>query len=344
MYLSERKLKILSSIVNGYVKSGDPVSSKLICSLLDTNLSSATVRNEMAELTKFGLLEQPHTSAGRIPTQLGYRIYVDELMEKGTVSKRTRQLIDEAFLNKADSPENILKKASKLLANITNFAVVVTTLSIEKNFIKTIQFLKTGTNSAVLIVLSSSGTVKNKFFKCNYIIDFDLAKLFNSVLNKHFVGVLLSNITNEYIMAIVNSLDNVRFIIVDVLNAVLEIAREIEKCDIYAEGQMNLLLTQEFSSDSALSVIKLLKQPYALEEFFLNDSIDGTNVLIGKETHLKELDQSSIIITKYSINGKNSGSIGIIGPTRMDYGSLIANLEYMAHSVSNVLEDILELE
>lgn len=344
MDLSERKLKILASIVSGYVKSGDPISSKFICTLLNNNLSSATVRNEMAELTEFGLLKQPHTSAGRIPTQLGYRVYVDELMERKTVSKKNRQLIDEMVLNKTDSPDNILRNASKLLASITNFAVVVTALSIEKNFVKSIQFLKIGANSAMLIVLSSCGTIKNKFLKCNFIIDFNLTELFNSILNENFMGVLLSEITKDYIESINKSFNDKSQIISDILNAVLEIAREIEKCDIYTEGQMNLLLTSEFSSDTALRVIKLLKKPGMLEEFFLDNRINKTNVLIGKETHFKELEQFSVIATKYSVKGKNSGSIGIIGPTRMDYGSLIANLEYMAHSVSSVLEDILELE
>ena len=344
MDLSERKLKILSSIVDSYVKSGDPISSKLICSLLDTNVSSATVRNEMAELTEFGLLEQPHTSAGRVPTQLGYRIYVDELMQRKTISRKNRQLIDEVFAKKIDSPENILKKASQLLANITNFAVVTTKLSIDKNFIKSIQFLKVGENSAVLIILASSGTVKNRFFKCNFIVDFDVVELFNSVLNKNFIGVLLSEITSEYIVSVVKSLENTGLIMLDILNAVLETAKEIEKRDIYAEGQMNLLLTSEFSADSAMEVIKLLKQPNLIEGLFLENNIGRTNVFIGKETQLKELNNSSIIVTKYSVNGKNVGSIGIVGPTRMDYGDLIANLEYVANSIGCVFEDILELE
>ncbi|MDQ5983532.1 MAG: Heat-inducible transcription repressor HrcA [Eubacteriales bacterium SKADARSKE-1] len=330
----------MSAIVNSYIKNGEPVSSKSLCDILEFELSPATLRNEMAELTELGLLEQPHTSAGRVPSYKGYRLYINKLMNKKNVSKKTRTLVDNSLRGKIDTPENLLNEASEILANITNFVVVSTTLPPGKTVIEKIQLVKTGKCTAMVVLTTSLGIVKNRIFRCNFEITQEILNLFYRVLNQVFSGVFVLSVTPEFIKKVLISLGEISWLMADALLAVLEITKSISKMDVHLGGQTNLLFIPEFQSQQALKIIKFLKHTGYIEDLLMQLE-NNTTVMIGRENPYEELIDSSFITTRYCVNGKEFGSIGIIGPTRMDYGSLIADVEYIAAVVGNLLSNIL---
>ncbi len=344
MELSDRKLKILSAVVNNYIQSAEPISSKMLCELLNLSLSSATIRNELAELTELGLLEQPHTSAGRVPSHLGYRLYINKLMGKYYLTKKSKEYINSILDLDEIDPEIILKNVTSLLANMTNFAVVCTSVCAQEDYIKNVKLIKFGKYTAMIILTTSSGLVKNRLFRCEILLRGNILEKFNNILVEKFVGVSLKEVTPAFIQTIAASLGNLAFLMTDVFDALFEISKLASKTDVYFDGQTNLLLNPEYDQKSAIKLMKFFNYSDDILDLFLLDDDNKTHVFIGEELHHEELDQSSIIVTKYIVDKVNYGVIGIVGPTRMNYTKLIANLEYIASLVGNKLNNILDGE
>lgn len=344
MELSDRKLKILSTVISNYIQHAEPVSSKILCDLLDFSVSSATIRNELADLTELGFLEQPHTSAGRIPSCLGYRLYINKLMEKSYLPKKSKDYIDSVLSLNIHDLESLLKNATHLLANMTNFAVMSTTVSTEKNFIKNVKLVQIGKFTAMIILTTSSGIIKNRLFRCEISLTPDVIDTVNNFLNEKFIGVLLSEVTPAFIQTIAISLGEMAFFMSDILNALFEVAKLAVKPDFHFDGQTNLLLIPEFNQQAAVKLMNFLTTYDDISDLFFSSDTSKTRVFIGNENPHEELAQSSIIITKYIVNSENYGSIGIIGPTRMNYANTIAKLEYTASLLGNMLNNIFYLE
>lgn len=344
MEMSDRKLKILSAVVDSYVKTGEPVSSKNLCNILDFSTSSATIRNELAELTELGFLEQPHTSAGRIPSHLGYRLYINKLMGKVSLPSKTKNYIDSSLNSKIVSPESILKEAANLLSQITNFAVISTNISSHSNFIKNIQLVKIGNFSAMIILSTSSGIIKNQLFKCDYLLSDEIIDKICNILNTNFTDVSVNDITPAFIQTIAVSLGEFAFIMSDIFAVLLNLSEQISKINIHLDGQINLLSIPNINQKSVVNVINLFNDSEDIYNLFLPESKNKTRIFIGEETHYDELSQSSIIITRYHTNNELHGSIGVVGPTRMNYATSIAKLEYIASSIGEILNHLLNIE
>ncbi len=342
--LSERKLKILSAVIDSYVQSAEPVSSKFLCDLLSFSVSSATIRNELAELTELGFLEQPHTSAGRIPSNLGYRLYINKLMSRAHLSRKTKEYIDSELNLSVGDPDAILKNVTQLLANMTNFAVISTNISAQKNSVRNIQLVQISSHTAMIILTTASGVVKNRVFRCDFLLTADILQVINHVLNEKVVGVLLSEITPAFIQTVAASLGEMAFFMPDVLGALLDVAKQAAKIDFHFDGQTNLLLIPEFNQQAAIKLMDFFTYAEDISDLFLLPENNKTCVFIGNENQHEELAESSIIVTKYIVNGENYGALGIVGPTRMNYSSLIANLEYIASLLGNVLNKLLSFE
>lgn len=339
--LSQRKLKILSAIVENYIDNGEPVSSKNLCNILNLGVSSATLRNEMAELTELGFLEQPHTSAGRIPSDIGYRLYVDELMKKKSVPKGTKQFINESLKTGFGTPEDLINSASSLLADITKCAVISTTVSSEESKIVSVNIVKAGKYTAFMVLTTSSGVVKSKLFRVGFILEDKYMELFHMLLNKTFVGLTVSLVTPQLIKKVLSSLNELLPIVADVMLTFFELCSEVSKNTTHIEGQTNLLFISDFDSKSALSLINYLKSSDSILNLFLKAQ-DNKNALIGREMNREELTKSSVITKAYSVNGRDFGSIGIVGPMRMDYGLVISCMDYLTSEVEELLSNFLE--
>lgn len=341
--LSDRKIKILYTIISNYIKTGEPIGSKNLCNLLDFSVSPATIRNELSELTNLGFLEQPHTSAARIPSYQGYRFYINELMPKKYISYENQLLVDNSLnLNlKVFNPEEILHAATNVLANMSNLTVISTIRKSKDSYIKNIQLVKTGRFSVMLILTTSTGFFNTKIFKCEYELDIDLMNTLHQNLNEKFAGVKLLDVTPGFIQCVAASLGEIYLLIPNALLAVFESVKDALKNAIHLSGQTNLL----FSKDTydALKIIKLLNNSDCTETL-LEYKNKKTTVSIGQENYFPELYDSSFIKTNFLCNKKIFGTIGIIGPIRVDYSSLIAQIEYIASTTGTLLENILDFE
>ena len=208
MELGARKLKILQAVIEAYIQTGEPVGSKALCELLDVSVSSATIRNEMASLSELGLLEQPHTSAGRIPTQFGYRLYINELMKPKPLSDEEMRYIDGYLSEYADDPDLLLEKAAEMLAEMTKYAAISTTPTNRDATIQRIQLVQTGPHTAMLVLTTSTGTVKSKLFRTNYLLNSDILRMFSNVLNEKMGSVHLLNVTPDFIKSTAFSIED----------------------------------------------------------------------------------------------------------------------------------------
>ena len=343
MEISERKRKILAAIVEAYVKTGEPIGSKALCEALDYSVSSATIRNEMADLVELGLLEQPHTSAGRIPSHEGYRLYIDQLMHQTPLTEDEQRFIDGSLSASANDPEHLLEDASQILAEMTRYAAVSTTPSDEEATVRHLQLVQTGRRTAMVVMTTSSGMLKNKIFRCDYDLTPEILRIFHKMLNEKLGGIPVASITPAFIQTMAASLGEMTLLMPSVLMAVLEASREAMETDVRLEGQYNLLFLPEFGMDNARRLMEFLNQREQLIRL-LEGQTGVTKVLIGPESEYPELYDSSLVVSRYSLGGKNAGAIGIIGPTRMDYAKMIPKLEYLASTVGTLLSEIMDME
>ena len=344
MQIGERKLKILSCIVELYILTGDPVGSKAIAQLLDFSVSSATVRNEMSELSELGLLEQPHKSAGRIPSELGYRVYINKLMDlnKAPISKDEKELINNALSMCSDDPEHLLEEASLLLADITRCTSVLTSPKSESVRVRKLDFVKTGRRFAMTVLMTSTIMVKNKLFKSDFDITAEILKVFYTVLNQKFKGKRLIDINRGLIQTVAAEFGDMAMIMPSVLESIYDVANSASKTDVKLEGETNLLFFNDFDSNKVKQILNFLNRRDKIAKLFISNNDKPITVLIGDEISEPELSDLSVIMSRYSVDDKSAGSIGIIGPTRIDYAKSITSLSYITSTVEKMLSKMLD--
>lgn len=342
MNFGKRKRKILSAIIKKHIEFGVPIGSKTVCNELDIVVSSATVRSEMAELSELGYLDQPHTSAGRIPSRSGYRLYVNHLMEAELLSEDEKNFINGTLCSVADDPERLLNETAKLLSKITNLTAVLTTPPNYKAKIRDVQFVITGKRNAMLILMTTTGIVQNKLFRCNYNITEELINAFRRVINDKFKGKFLKDLNPES-MNMLAATDSDMFLLMSpVLNALMEATREALEIHVKVSGETNLLMATEFKSEDVIKVFKFLRSKEdMLKILFTRER--GTSIFIGEEDLHPDFGAVSVITSRYTVGGR-SGAIGVIGPVRMNYSALIAKIEYLSVAVGGWLGRILEID
>lgn len=341
MKLSERKERILASIVEYYIATGEPVGSKTLLEHSDLSVSSATVRNEMAELSALGYIEQPHTSAGRVPSQLGYRYYVDNLMSQYELPLQEKRLIESRILGSSGEPQQILEQAGQVLAEITNCAVVSTTPCDEHAVIRRVELVPLGTRTAMMIMLSSSGILKSKVCRTDCELSMDIIEMFYNVVSQNFIGKSAEEVTIAMIQTLALSLGSKSLAMSPLLVTLSDLAQMTEQTQLLLVGQSNLLNYTDYSN--AYEIMEFLRQSDPLTTLFSSKKNTGSpSILIGKENQFRELQDSSMIFSKYNVSGKESGTLGIIGPTRIDYARLIPSLKYLTEIVGNIMSDTLE--
>lgn len=343
MQLSVRKQKILAAVIDLYVATGEPVGSKALCDTLDFSVSSATVRNEMSELAELGLLEQPHTSAGRIPSQSGYRVYIDTLMKKHPISGEEQRYIDSLLLPSAYDPERLLDGVARALAGMTKLAAISTTPSGNTADIRAIQLVQTSRHTAMVILMTSAGTMKSRVFHCDFDITPEILRVFFRVLNEKLVGLPVSTITPAYIQSLAASLGEMSMLMSSALMAVLDVAQDSMQAEVCLDGEMNLLFYHELAQSDIRRIMDFLARPQELSRLLMQQA-NSIRVMIGEETNRPELSESSVIVSQYSVGGQNAGAIAIIGPTRMNYGKIISNIEYLSGSVGRMLTELMDTE
>lgn len=341
MDISNRKLKILSVIVQQYIEHGVPISSKTVCSNLDFPVSSATVRSEMSDLYRLGYLFQPHTSSGRVPSNKGYRLYVNKFLSKKSMSPEEKNIIDGALYSHSDDPENLIEKACQILSRMTNFITIFTTPPSVDVKVRNIQFVKTGKRNAMIVLMTTTGMIKNKLFRCKYDISPELINVFSNLLNEKFKGKSLESITPASVGIISDSNNSISVLLSPIIDALIDASLEAQEVSIKMGGQTNLFSVPEIDISDTISLLNFLSN----KDNILN-IISSTDknfcIKIGEENDRHELKKLSVIIRRYAIAGK-LGTIILIGPTRMNYSELASKIDNVAISVENILNQILDI-
>ncbi len=342
MKLDIRKLKILTAIVETYIDTGEPVSSKILAQQLGFSVSSATIRNDMAALFEMGLLEQPHTSAGRVPSHLGYRVYVDQLMHCKPLSEEGRREIDALFNVRDPDPDKLLEDAAQALADYTNCATVSTTITPKTVLVKRVEIVPAGTRTVVVLVIATNGVIKNKVCRVDFRVTGEIVEFLNQFANGRLVGRSVNDISQWYINSISVTLGDYSQLFIPVLATIYELCREINDGQFYTSGGANLLNYKELA-DIARDLLSAMANREQLLGVIGSKS-DAVFITIGKENNQSELTDTSVVVTKYRIGEQNSGAIGVIGPVRMDYAKLIPHLEYFSQTLGKLLAETFEQE
>lgn len=338
-----RRQKILAAIVEQYIATGEPVGSKALLDKLDVSVSSATIRNDMAALTQMGFIYQPHTSAGRIPTQSGYRYYVDNLMRVRELGETERRHIEAGVDSRSGDPEALLKTAGEALVSFTNFASISTAPSDEHATIRNIEMVQISPRVAMVVLLTSTGILKSKACRADVEITADVVDTFHSIVREHFIGKSLADIGTVFIQTIVASLGAKALAMSAPLVTIADLVNEASQTQIHLGGQNKLLDYKDYEDNSG-ELINFLHREEPLS-MLLEDNKSGSagiEVRIGSENRYKELSNSTTIISRYKIGGGAMGAIGIIGPTRMDYSKMISGLQYLSDIISTVLSEVYE--
>ncbi|MBQ7219249.1 MAG: heat-inducible transcription repressor HrcA [Ruminococcus sp.] len=340
MELALRKEKILSAVVERYVEEGEPIGSKALMTETGLGVSSATIRNELKALDDDGYLTQPHTSAGRIPTRKGYRYYIDNLMPTVTLPERVREHIEHQIGAGAESPEAVLTKASSVLSHLTGAAAVVTTPSSDEARVHRIRFVATGRHTSMAVLVTSTGMVKSRLFRCEFVLTPQLLSMFDKAVNEQFAGVRLREITKGFLQTAASAMGELTLFIPDVLIAIYEAVQSALETSVFVSGQTNLLFSDGYDFHSARNVMKFLSDTKGIS-MLLNNSRDS-KIYLGEESGHRELTSSAVITSRYELRGENAGAAAVIAPMRIDYKTVSAEVDFAAECVSKTIGELIE--
>ena len=336
--LDERKMKILQAIIRNYLETGEPVGSRTISKYTDLNLSSATIRNEMADLEELGYIVQPHTSAGRIPSDKGYRLYVDQMMEE---KEREVEELKEFLLEREDKMEHLLKQMAKVLAQNTNYATMISAPRIHRNKVKFIQLSRVDSNQLLAVIVIEGNVIKNNILSVEEEIDDETLLKLNILLNTHLNGLSLEEINLSMITAMKQQAGIHSVIIGNVIDAVAEAIKADEDLEIYTSGANNIFKYPELADNQKASeLITTFEEKQLLSELVVDSLADenntGIQIYIGNETPVKTMKDCSVVTATYELEEGMKGTIGIIGPKRMDYDKVVGTLKNLKQQLDDL--------
>jgi len=339
--LSLRKCRILAAIVEHYIRTGEPVGSKVLAQALGNAVSSATIRNEMAELDEMGYLEQPHTSAGRIPTAPAFRLYVDQLMPHRRLEEEGRRDIDRRLAPALGDPDRLVSEAAETLASLTGCAAVSTPPTEREARVRRLETMVISPHLAAAVLMTDSGLIRNRL--CRFTAAPDPVALHSmaTALQARFDGARLGEITTGAMQELLTAFGDYGAQMMPLLTAVLELARDAAEAEITLKGEWNLLRHPDYDSDRIRALLGYLTRQELLGDM-LAGAPAGLQVLLGSESTRPELKGSSLILTRYRGAGGGSGTIGVIGPVRMDYAAAIPRIEYLADTLTRLLLQLTE--
>ena len=337
MELTERKKKVLRSIVDLYIRTAEPVGSKAIAELPDMNYSSATIRNEMADLTSMGYLEQPHTSAGRVPSAAGYRLYVDELMLDYRLSMDETASINTAIEQKMQKVDKLMEKVAKLVSQATDLPAISMASRQAGATVKRFELILAGQGSVILVIMLSNDEVVNKLIKLPLNADENDLKILSAVLNATMTGLTADEFTPELLERIMASAGMAASLVPIIMEFTADTLNKQSTTNMAVAGQMRLLGQPEYRDvEKAQRLMSSLDEDGLSNLPAIMQNANGTQVLVGPENVAQELKDTSVVMTKFDIGDGMQGMIGVVGPTRMDYAKVTARLSYFAESLSKL--------
>lgn len=329
--MDDRKMKILAAVVDEYIRTGEPVGSKAIMSCI--NASSATIRNEMAELEKQGYLEQPHTSAGRIPTYSGYRLYVDQLLETNPLSEEERQLISRMLPENEYSEERLVKSASTALAKLTSCATFVSSENPRFSVISKVEVIPTGKRLYVLLMITSTGKIKNRTCRLELDLTDEQLESFTGFVKEHLEGVPVDVLSDDMLEKLQTAMGTYLLAMSPLVQGLFDMSKEIKKRDIDVSGAKNLIGCKEIDQHELMSFIDDSEGLMRL----VDDSFSGINVVFSEENDSFLVSNTSLVSSNFLKDGKVAGHLGVIGPMRIDYKKIIPYVEFFTERISEIL-------
>ena len=358
--LDERKVKILKAIIKNYLETGEPVGSRTISKFTDMKLSSATIRNEMADLEELGYIVQPHTSAGRIPTDKGYRLYVDDLMsekEQNITNRENEVAVKEQELSsmkdmlgeKVEKVEELLQNVAKVLAKDTNYATMVTTPKVTGNKLKFVQLSQLEANKILAVIVMEGNLIRNKVITVSEDLSQENLLKLNILINTTLTGLALEQMNLSIVSKMENQAGEHINLVKEVLDAIVDTISSADDLKIYTSGATNIFKYPELSdSTKASELIYALEEKQSLSDLVVDDdnSVDeqdsssnnGIQVYIGNETPIESMKDCSVVTATYELQDGMKGTIGIIGPKRMDYEKVVETLKNMRTQLDDVFK------
>lgn len=339
MNLSERKKKILAAVVEEYIRTAEPVGSKTIAETADLGCSSATIRNELAELVNAGYLEQPHTSAGRVPTPQGYRLYVNDLMKRQKLSIEETEEINRSLNEKLTELNHVISDVGAFASSLTNYPAL-TFAAASPCTIKRFDLIYVDANTFIIVAMLSNDTVKNKLVHLPVSVGQDTMQRLSSVFNANFTGITEDLITPMMIHAAERAADDTMGLTSVIASFAISLLSEAQAAETYVTGANRLLAQPEYKDpEKAHALMNFLSDGEQLKNLpdVTPQSAGEIKVLIGPENVADELKDSSVVLASYDAGGNTRGLIGVVGPTRMDYSSVAAKLSLIASALSSKL-------
>ncbi len=342
MQLDERKKIILHAIIRNYLETGEPVGSRTISKYTDLNLSSATIRNEMADLEEMGYIIQPHTSAGRIPTDKGYRLYVDSMMEENA---RQVEELKEMLVEKEEKMDHLLKQVAKVLAVNTNYATLVTAPRPSGNKVKFIQLSRISDEQILAVVVAEGNVIKNNMIPVKEPINDETMLKLNILLNTSLNGLAIEEINLALISKMKAQAGVHGSFVGDVIDAVAETIKEEEDLEVYTSGTNNIFKSPELANGQSVGgLITAFEEKEVLARLMdstLEEDVPGTGirVYIGEESPIQGMEDCSIVTANYEFGDGMRGTIGIVGPKRMDYEKVVGTLKTIKTQLDSLYQD-----
>ena len=340
MELDERKTKILQAVIRNYLETGEPVGSRTISKYTDLNLSSATIRNEMADLEEMGYILQPHTSAGRIPSDKGYRFYVDTMMEA-----KEREVVEmkEMLLERQDKMEQVLQRVAKVLAQNTQYATMISAPKMSGNKVKFVQLSRVDEGQILAVIVVEGNVIKNNILTVREELSDETLLKLNLLLNTNLTGLSISEINLGMISAMKQQAGIHSDIVGEVIDAVADAIKAEEDLEIYTSGTNNIFRYPELADqEKASELINTFEEKEQLENLLNQDSGSdntGIQVYIGNESPVSSMRDCSVVTATYELGDGMRGTIGIVGPKRMDYDKVVGTLKTLQSKLDEIYKD-----
>ena len=353
MELDDRKLKILKAVIQNYLETGEPVGSRTISKYTDLKLSSATIRNEMADLEELGYIVQPHTSAGRIPTDKGYRLYVDDLMaqkkqeledRESKVSDREKEVdsMRDILNEKVDRVEELLQNVAKVLAKDTNYATMITAPQVKGNKLKFVQLSQLESDKILAVIVMEGNIIRNKVIDVSEALSQENILKLNILLNTTLTGLTLEQMNLSIVSKMENQAGEHMQLVKEVLDAIVEAISNEDQLEIYTSGATNIFKYPELSdSQKASELIYTLEEKQQLATLVsdsLNNNETGIQVYIGNESPIQTMKDCSVVTATYELGEGIKGTVGIIGPKRMDYEKVMDSLKLLTTQLDDMMK------
>ncbi|MCG0274767.1 MAG: heat-inducible transcriptional repressor HrcA [Thermosediminibacteraceae bacterium] len=342
--LDDRKIKILRAIVVDYIATAEPVGSRTIARKYRMGISPATIRNEMADLEELGYLAQPYTSAGRIPSDKGYRFYVDFLMPVVELSQRELNEIRRIFKKRVKELEDLIEETSRVISNLTNYTSIIIGPQLHESRIKHVEILKLSKGKGLLIIVTNYGTVLNQIIELpENLTDSDLTRISN-LFNNFLVEKTVDEITPDYMERIKSEMREYEQALDTLIHVLIERLEESkENGKVFASGSSRMLDFPEFKDvEKARNFLSLIEEEdFMVRVLKYTSKPNQITISIGNENPWKELREFSIITTNFSVGGKNLGIFGVIGPTRMDYSKVVSILNKVTAYLNDALSTLI---